>query len=80
MLSYNIPRVHSNKVGEGGGGGSLARYVKIMGDICNHLSLSGKPLTLIPRECRHKWEISAFQTVTFGTVLGGFDVQYWTSV
>ena len=40
MLSYNVPRVHSNKVG-GGGGWSLAQYVKIMGDISNKLRLSG---------------------------------------
>ena len=36
MLSYNIPRVHNNKVG-GGGGASLARYVKLLGDISNKL-------------------------------------------
>ena len=38
MLSYNIPRVHSNKVD---GGWVLAQYVKIMGDISNKLRLSG---------------------------------------
>ena len=51
MLSYNIPRIHSNKVVERR---SLSLYVKIMGDISNKLWLSRGCKN--PQELKFEWK------------------------